>query len=349
MTHLDQEELEDLSRLAFQRVGVPPEDAGAAARILVGANLLGIDSHGVQRVVPYVSRIRQGVLKANPNIKVLTKSLAVAVVDGDDGLGPVVGYRGLTESIRLASESGIAYVGCLNSNHFGAIAPYLWIGCRQKMICIIGTNAFTTMAPWGGREVKVGNNPIGIGAPRRDGFPFLLDIAMSVASRGKIRAAGERGESIPEGWGANPEGNPTTDPIAALKGFVLPFGGHKGYGLALAIDILSGVLTGGAFATQVKSMFQQAGESQHVAHFFITINPAMILGLEAYYDQMESFCALIKDTKRARANAPVLLPGEIEEGTFEERSASGIPLDEDLCETLRALARGISADSNTTL
>ena len=268
------------------------------------------------------------------------KAPSVALIDGDDGLGPVVGRRALDKAVRMAKDNGIAYVGCRNSNHFGAIAPYALLACRQEMICIIGTNAFTTMAPWGGREVKIGNNPLGVGAPRRGKPAYILDIAMSVAARGKIRKAHESGEKIPSGWALDPQGKPTADPLEGLKGFVLPIGGHKGYGLALAIAILSGVLTGGSFLTGVKSMLQQADEPQHVSHFFILINPAQVIGIDAYYENMEVFCTLVKNTEPIDPNKPVLLPGEHAAKTYETRITSGIPMARERLQVLENLAQG---------
>ena len=334
------EDVLQLAISAFEHAGVSRADAGTVAEILVTADLQGIGTHGVRRLAPYIARIHDGVFNPSPDIRVEKAATSTAIVDGDNGLGPVVGVRGLRCAIETAKECGIAYVGCRNSQHFGALAPYALRAAEAGVVCFLGTNAFATMAPTGGREVRLGNNPFGLGAPRRDAPPFILDIAMSVVARGKIRQAQERGETIPLGWALDSAGNPTTDPLEALKGFVQPIGNHKGYGLALMVDILAGVLSGGAVGTEVKSMFQQTSEPQRVSHFFIAIDPARILGTEPYYDGMETLCRLMTSTPPFDAASPVMIPGEIEARTYAERHLGGIPMRPKELAALQALAAG---------
>lgn len=329
-----------LTKTALERVGVPEGDAAAAAEVLVSADLQGIVTHGTRRLAPYIARIRDGAFRSRAEIRIETPAPAVAVVDGGSGLGPVVGRKGLDLALKMAAESGIAFVTCRNSQHFGALAPYGRLAAGAGKVCLMGTNALATMAPWGGREVRVGNNPFGLAAPRRNAPPFILDIAMSVAARGKMRLAQDRGEPIPPGWALDARGRPTTDPLEGLKGFVLPIGGHKGYGLALMVDILAGVLSGGAVSTEVRSLFQQKTEPQRVSHFFIAIDPDRILGRAAYEDRMEALCGLMKTTPPFDPGKPVLIPGEIEARTHADRSANGIPMTADDLAALEALARG---------
>jgi ureidoglycolate dehydrogenase (NAD+) len=333
-------ELRYLSQAALERAGVPTEDAVLATEVLVTADLQGVDTHGTRRLVPYINMIRKGLIKACPQFNVLKKTPVLSIVNGDDGLGPVVAQRGLREAIRIAKKMGVAYVGCSNSNHFGPAGSYAYFACQEEVICIVGTNAFPTMAPWGGKDVLIGNNPLAIGIPRKNGIHFVLDIAMSVAARGKIRKMADRGEEIPAGWGLDKEGNPTTDALEALKGYVLPIGGHKGYGLALAIDVLSGVVTGSGFASGVKSMFQQQDEPQHIGHFFIAINPAVIMSMDEFYSRMEALCQEIKGSDPVIKEVPVLLPGEIEYRNYKERLAEGIPMEENIYQSLLDLSEG---------
>lgn len=334
---------DEVARLACEalvRVGMPETDAEAAAEILVSADLQGIDTHGVRRLGPYVARIRDGVFNPRPEIRVAARTAAAAVVDGGDGLGPVVGLKGLRLAVELAAAAGVGYVACRNSQHFGALAAYARHAAAAEVVCLMGTTAFATMAPWGGREVRVGNNPLGIAAPRRNAPPFILDIAMSVAARGKLRLAQERGEAIPPGWALDAHGNPTTDPLEGLKGFVLPIGGHKGYGLALAVDILAGVLAGGAVSSEVGSLFQQNRAPQRVGHFFIAIDPARLLGRDVYDRRMEEMCRAMTEVAPLDPARPVMLPGEMEARTLADRSARGIPMNLDEFEALQALAAG---------
>lgn len=332
-----------LTELAIEilgSAGVPEADARATADILVLADLQGITTHGTQRLGPYVERIRRDSVNPRPNVVVEEKTASLALVNGDDGLGQVAATRAVEVGLRLVEDTGIAYVGCLNSNHFGAIAPYAWRVCRNEIACVIGTNASTSIAPWGGADVKLGNNPFAIGAPRRDAAPFVLDIAMSFGARGKMRRLQERGEPLPPGWALDAEGNPTTDPAAGLAGFIQPIGGHKGAGLSMAIDILSGVLTGSGFATGVASMWDANAGPQRVGHFFVLIDPAKLIGLDTYYERMEAYAETIKSTPPVRAGGEVLLPGEPEAREHAKRSTSGIPMDEQHYATLRALANG---------
>jgi len=340
IVHVSQPELQELTRSALEHVGVPSADAATTADILVTADMQGIDTYGTRRLGPYVECIRNGLMKPCPDIRVKRKTPGVAVLDGDDGLGPVVGLKALNLAMDMAREVGIAYVGVRNSNHFAAIAPYATIACGRNMVSFIGSNSFPTMPPWRSHEVRHGNNPFCIAAPRRGHPPFIIDIAMSIVSRGRIRNHLERGETIPSGWAMDTQGQPTTDPREALKGYVLPIGNHKGYGLALAVDILAGVLTGGAFATDVKSLFQQREDPQRVSHFFILIDISKVIDLDAYFDQMEVLCTLMKHTEPFDPDLPVLLPGEPEAMAVEENTKSGIPMDAGWIETVRTLAQG---------
>lgn len=333
-------ELHTVCRAAFERVGVPSPDADAAADILVVGDLMGISTHGTRRVIIYCQRILDGAIVADPEITVEERSPCLAVIDGGNGMGPVVGSRGVAAAVRLAKESGMAYVGCRNSHHFGPVAPYSARACDAGMVSIMGTNTQPVMAPWGGAALAHGNNPIGVAAPRRDGPDFILDMAQSVVAFSKLRHAHEAGETIPEGWAADADGHGTTDPLAGMKGWVLPIGGHKGYGLALAVDMLSGVLSGGHSATGVNQLFRRDETPQGVAHFFIALDPARLLGEETYYAQMETFCQTIKATPPADAGDPVLVPGEPEAESMAETLEAGIPMPRERFEDIERIADG---------
>jgi LDH2 family malate/lactate/ureidoglycolate dehydrogenase len=334
------EELFEIGVRALEIVGVPEKSAQVTIDVLLRADLRGVSSHGIQRLLMYVPRIRKGLI--NPDPKIVVKSLApgMKIVYGDDGLGPVVATRGMKEAIDLARETGIAFVGCRDSNHFGAAAPYVLMASDKKMIGIASTNAFPTMAPWGGLEKLVGNNPLAIGVPYEGSSPFVLDMAMSVSSRGRMRQMAEKKEAIPEGWAVDSEGRPTTDPLEGLKGFVLPIGFYKGYGLAVAMDILSGVLTGAGFSTGVESSIQQWKESQHVGHFFIAVDPTRFMTWEVFSDRMKQLCDLIRNAHRIDTEKPILIPGEPEAQIEGVRRVNGIPLEPKALKRLRGLVQG---------
>ncbi len=325
---------------ALTRVGVPEGDARDTVEVLLGADLRGVGTHGIQRLLMYVPRIRRGLINPRPNIVVHVPSPALRMGHGDDGLGPVVGTRGMREATALARTEGIGFVGCRDSNHFGAVAPYVLMACREKLIGIAGTNAFPTMPPWGGLGNVVGNNPLAVGVPCEGQAPFVLDMAMSVSSRGRMRQMAAEGRQIPEGWAVDAQGRATTDPTAGLRGFVLPMGQHKGYGLAIALDILSGVLTGAGFATGVKSLVQQWEEPQHVGHFFIAIDPTRFLPWEEFSARMRACFAVVRGARRINPDSPILIPGDAEDELEKERRIRGIPLDGKTLEILRGLGEG---------
>jgi ureidoglycolate dehydrogenase (NAD+) len=334
------EELFEVGVRALEIVGVPEEGAQVTVDVLLRADLRGVSSHGIQRLLMYVPRIRKGLINPDPKIVVESVAHALKIVHGDDGLGPVVGTKGMKEAMILAREFGIAFVGCRNSNHFGAAAPYVLMACEEKMVGIAGTNAFPTMAPWGGLEKLVGNNPLAIGVPFKGERPFVLDMAMSVSSRGRMRHMAETGERMPEGWAVDSAGRPTTDPLEGLKGFVLPIGLHKGYGLALAMDIFSGILTGAGFSTGVKSLIQQWEEPQHIGHFFIAIDLTRFMTWEIFSDRMNQLCDSMRNAHRLDPSKPIHIPGDPEAHMEQHRRENGIPFEADAFEILKGLARG---------
>ena len=334
------EELMELGIHALQGVGVPDEDARTTVEILLWADLRGVSSHGIQRLLMYIPRIRKGLMNPRPRIEVQSPAAALRIVHGDDGLGPVVGARGMREAMDLARTLGTGFVGCNASNHFSAAAPYVLMACRERLIGIAGTNAFPTMPPWGGMGNIVGNNPLAVGVPCEGEDPFVLDMAMSVSSRGRIRQMAEKKEKIPEGWALDGQGRPTTDPMEGLKGVVLPMGQHKGYGLAVALDILSGVLTGSGFATEVKSLVQQWEEPQHVGHFFIVIDPVRFMPWEEFSERLKALFSILRGARRIDPETAIIVPGEYEADLERKRRAQGIPLEAKTLEILHGLTCG---------
>lgn len=337
---IDVSSLTQLSIDAFRHAGLSVDDAEISTRILVEADMMGLNTHGVVRIPAYANRLRSGGVDPNAAIDVEQKSPSLAIVDGDNGLGTVIGSKALEAALEMVAVTGIAYVGCKNSNHFGALAPYALQACDAGYVLIGGTNASTTMAPWGGKEARIGNNPLCIAAPCEDGSHFILDMAMSVAARGKIRAAHKAGSPIPEGWALDGSGNPTTDAGEALGGFLLPFGGHKGSGLAMAVDMLSGALTGGRFLTDVSSWSENPDTPSGVGHFFLLLDPDRMLGPAAFSAAMDRFKNIVLTTPPTKPTGRVELPGNRE---LERRRAAiqeGITLASDLLSTIRRLAHG---------
>lgn len=320
-------ELLELGAKAFEGLGLLPKDAQDVARILVTADLFGLSTHGLSRVESYGERLSVGGIKARPDIKVEQRAPAIVSVDGDNGVGPLVGMRALEAAMEMAKQAGVGIAFARGSNHFGPVSPYSLIAAEAGFASIIGSNATTTIAPWGGSDARLGNSPVGFGVPNPGGKPFLLDMAISVAARAKIRNALKRGESIPDTWATDKGGRTTTDPAAALDGFLLPIGGHKGYGLALLVDLFAGLLSGAAYLTHVKSWVDAPDEPQNLGHFFILIDTRRLGSTAWLTERMNDFAAILHASPPAEASRPVLVPGEIELNNLARHRRDGLALD----------------------
>jgi LDH2 family malate/lactate/ureidoglycolate dehydrogenase len=336
---LGEAELSTLATSALEGLGLVPRDAAASARILVLADLFGLHTHGVSRIVSYGERIDLGGIAARPAIRVEKVAPAMARVDGANGLGPLVGMRSLEVAMDLARDCGVGIAFARASNHFGPISPYGFIAAEAGFATMIGSNATTTIAPWGGGDARLGNNPLGFGVPQPGGPPFLLDMAMSVAARAKIRSAASRGEPIPATWATDAAGRPTTDAKAALEGFLQPVGGHKGYGLALVVDLFAGLLSGAAYLTHVSSWSEDPEKPQDLGHFFIALDAKALGAAEWLRGRMEDFRAILHASPPADPASPVVVPGEIELARMASFRADGIPLPDELVGQMRELAK----------
>lgn len=335
---MTEDELRGLAERAFAAHGVAPADAADTARILVLGDLFGHQTHGVGRTESYCERIGVGGINAQARPKIDRPAAAIALVDGDNGLGPVVGMAALRTAMERARECGVAIAFARSSNHFGAIAPYCWLAAQEGFASVIGSNSTPTIAPTGGREARVGNSPLGFGVPDPAGDPIILDMAMSVVARARIRNALKRGEAIPPTWGTDKEGEPTTDPKAALDGFLLPIGGYKGYGLALIVDLFAGLLSGASYLTHVKSWADEPDAPQGLGHFFLLVDVRRLGTSEWLGERMADFAAIVHSTPPADPERPVMLPGEIELGRLERHRREGIALEPGVVDRLQALA-----------
>jgi LDH2 family malate/lactate/ureidoglycolate dehydrogenase len=335
---LTENELHALATRALAGLGLSATDAGDAARILVLGDLFGVHTHGVSRLESYGERLELGGIDAKAEIRIERVAPTLVKVDGGNGVGPLVGYRALESAMQIAREFGVAVAFVRNSNHFGAIAPYSLIAAEAGFASIIGSNSSTTIAPTGGREAKLGNSPVAFGIPNPGGRPIILDMAVSVVARAKIRDALKRGESIPDTWATGKDGKPTTDPQAALDGFLLPIGGYKGYGLALIVDLFAGLLSGAAYLTHVTSWVDEPQAPQNLGHFFILIDTRSLGPSTWLAERMKDFVHILHATPPADASKPVLVPGELEMDKLERHRRDGIPVEPALRAKLEAYA-----------
>ena len=332
---IDGQRLETWLRAVFEANGLPAEDARTAARALVKASLRGVDSHGVARVAMYCERLRRGVAKAVPDISVERVAPAAALVDGDDGLGLVVGPRAMAEAIALARECGIGLAGVRRSGHYGMAALYILQAVEAGCVGMALTNASPALPVWGGRTPFLGTSPFAAGTPAGAGPPFVLDMACSIVARGKLKFAAQRGETIPAGLALDRHGRPTTDGAEAFEGVVLPMGGVKGAGLSMLMDVLSGVWTGAGFGGEVRNPFTGLDGPQGTGHFFLALKADLFMSMTAFENRMETLTERVKAQPRAAGCDEILMPGEPEDRNERLRREQGIPLTPDVVASLR--------------
>ena len=328
----------------YVRAGMPEEDARLAADTLVQADLWGHQSHGVMRLSWYVARLKSGVCNPVAAPELAVDAGAVAVLDGKDGMGQVLTARAMQEAISRAKAHGIGAVALRNSNHFGTAMYFTLMAARAGCVGFLSTNASPAMAPWGGRRKAVGTNPWSWAAPAGSKPPMVLDIANTGVARGKIYLARQKGLPIPEGWAIDAAGAPTTNPAEAIEGIILPMAGHKGYAIAVMMDMLSGVLTGSAFGTGVRGPYQ-AEHRSGAGQFMIALDINAFQPLAEFGARMESCIAELKSVPLAQGFDEIVYPGEIEARNEARHRAEGLLLPEDTLADLRRLAKEMGVTS----
>jgi len=335
---VDWRRLRTLARAIFLGAGLPHPEAEIIADSLVAANLAGVHSHGVSRISDYLERMERGLITRATKIDVVRESATTALLDANNGWGQVASQRAVEIVVGKSRDFGSAWVGVRNSNHYGTAAYWTSRMASEGMVGISSTNASPVMAPFGSRRASLGTNPISIAVPSGSGAPVVLDMATSIQARGKIILADKNGESIPEGWAITKDGRPTTDPREALEGSMLPAAGPKGSGLAIMLDVLTGVLTGARFGLGVPRMYEDP-EPQQLGHIFAAINVEAMMPLD-------EFLARISEKERETRESPpadgfdrVLMPGDVELEKEDAHRSSGLPLGKEVYEELLSTAR----------
>lgn len=319
------ERLEHLVRAMLKQVGVAEADAAIVAESLVSADARGMNSHGVLRLPVYVRRLQRGGFDPTSTVNVIKETPASMLIDGGNGLGAVLTVAAMDRAIEKARKSGIAAVGVRNSNHNGEGAYYVQRAIRNDMIGIATTNGSPIMPVWGGKTPLTGPLPISIGVPTADGLPIVLDAALGMSSRGKILYYAEKGMELPDGWLVDAQGQPTRDPEWVRKGgWILPIGGHKGWGLILACEILSGILTGGAFGRELTNLYDDLDQPQRNGHFVIAIDIAAFSDVESFKTRMSEYIRIMKASELAPGTSEILMPGEIEFRKEADQRENGI-------------------------
>lgn len=331
-------ELIQFAKAVYQSVGLSEEDALLAADTLVQAELWGHSSHGMLRLAWYYARLKSGAMKPVTNTSLLVDSQAIAVMDGHDGVGQVIAKRAMLESVKRAKQHSVGIVSVRNSNHFGTCMYFTRMGAQQGCISILMSNAGPNMAPWGGRQKKIGTNPWSIAVPAGKHGAVVMDMANSGVARGKIYLAQKRRQSIPADWAIDKEGRPTTDPQAAIEGFILPMAGHKGYVMGVMVDILSGVLSGSAFLDQVHGPYDPVNKSG-AGHFIVSLNVEAFQPLAEFETRIDDYIRSLKDVPLAEGHKQVYFPGEMENQADIRNRQTGLHLPEDTKQSLIQVAK----------
>jgi L-2-hydroxycarboxylate dehydrogenase (NAD+) len=321
---------------------MPAEDARTVAALMADADLQGSDGHGVMRLPQYMRRIRGGAVNLTPSITVVKERAAMALVDGDNGMGHLVMKRAAEIAIEKARTAGIAWVGARWSNHAGPASLYARMPLAHGMIGLyFAVGNANHLPPWGGLDMLLSTNPIAAAIPAGEEPPIVLDMATTVAAYGKVKAKAAKGEPMPEGWMVDREGNPLTDPRRASEGFLLPIGGYKGYGLALVVGLLAGTLNGAAMGRDVVDFNQDATSATNTGHAIMAIDPAAFGELEEFKASVDTLIRDLRASERLPGVERILMPGEQSHERIAANRANGIPIAASLMGALDRLAEDL--------
>ena len=336
---------DDLERLLIAmlvKVGVPADDARIVANGLLMADLRGMNSHGILRLPVYIKRLQQGGFSPVSKFDVVRETSGTALIDGGNGLGAVLTTRAMDLAITKARSNGIGAVGVRSSNHNGEGAPYVLQAINADMVGIATTNGSPIMPVWGGKTPFTGPLPITVGVPAARHRPIVLDAALGMSSRGKILYYAEKKMELPPGWLVDADGRPTTDPNWVRNGgWILPIGGHKGWGLILMCEILSGLLTGGAIGKELTNLYDDLDQPQRNGHFVIAINIGAFIDVAGFKARMSDYIDEMKASELAPGVDEILMPGEIEFRKEAQQRAQGIVLSKSVVGEVLATATSI--------
>jgi len=306
---------------------------------MVLADLRGADGHGIFRLPRYVRRIKAGGLNVRPNIRVVQETEAMALVDGDNGMGHLVMRFAAQTAIDKAERAGVGWVGVRQGNHSGPAALYAMMPLEREMIGIyIAVGNANHLPPWGGVELLLSTNPIACAIPALQELPIVLDMATTVAAYGKVKIKAQRGEPLPEGWMIDALGRSLTDPKRAEEGFLLPIGGYKGYGLALIFGLLAGTLNGAAFGRNVIDFNKDDKTPTNTGQVIVALDVAHFSPVETFKRNVDKVIREMRNSKKMPGVERIQVPGEQSHATWRERSAAGVPMNDTLFKDLQRLA-----------
>lgn len=327
----------------FAKGGLQEQDAENMAQSLTWANMRGLDSHGIIRMPLYFKRLKKGLINPEATLRVVADMPSLAVCDAQNGYGQVIARQAMTLAIEKAKTSGIGMVAVRNSNHFGVSSEYSLMADEAGMFGIVLSNTPVLLPPTGGLGKAIGNNPICCSFPREDAPDIVVDMALSTVAYGKILVKQNAGQSVPLGWGVDKDGKDTTNPSDIINGgYMLPVGGPKGYGLAVAVEMLTSVLAGGAVCSEMNTMVNMDAHAG-ISHTFIAINYLGVGSKEQYCQKQGKMVADLKACRLVDGVERIYIPGEIESLKEEICAEQGIQISDALAAELDelALAEGV--------
>ena len=328
--------------MAFEAVGMPAADARTVAALMAEADLQGSDGHGVIRLPQYLKRIRAGGVNLKPDIRVVQERAAMALVNGDNGMGHLVMKRAAELAMEKAKAAGVAWVGTQWSNHAGPASLYVRMMLSQDMVGLyFAVGNANHLPPWGGLEMLLSTNPIAAAIPALEEPPIVLDMATTVTAYGKVKAKAARGEMMPEGWMVDREGKPLTDPKRAAEGMLLPIGGYKGYGLALVVGLLAGTLNGAAMGRDVIDFNADAQSATNTGQAVVAIDPCAFGDIAAFKAAIDKVIRDLRNSERMPGVERILMPGEQSNEKIARQRKEGIAIAPGLMQGLDRLAESL--------
>jgi len=332
-------QLEEFTASVMRALGLPLEDAATVAALMVDADMQGSDGHGVIRLAPYAKRILAGGINLNPDIKVIQERTAMALVDGDNGMGHLVMKKATELAIHKARTAGIAWVGSRLSNHAGPASLYARMALQHDMIGLyFAVGNANHLPPWGGLDMLLSTNPIAAAIPTLNEAPVVLDMATTVAAYGKVKAKAQRGEMMPEGWMIDRQGKPLLDPTKSEEGFLLPIGGYKGYGLSLIVGILAGTLNGAAMGSQVIDFNKDFSTTTNTGQAIAIMDPSAFGDVTEFKQNIDILVRELRGSERMPGVDRIWLPGEQSHEKRLSNEAQGILLAPSLMKQLNDLS-----------
>ena len=312
----------------------PEEDAALIAEVITHSDFTGVQSHGLSRLTRYMRQIKAGSLNPRPNFRKVLDTGAVMVFDGDNGSGIASLCKAYGETLGRARQFGIAMSTGRRNANIGCGSYYGWRAAEDNMLALVCCNTYAFTSPLGGADRLIGTNPIVVGVPAGQEYPMVLDMSTTNVAMGKIQAAEREGQMIPDTWAKDYDGNPTTDPSKAFS--LSPIAAHKGYGLAVMVDVLSTMLSGACFGTDI-GLFSRL-EKENTGFCLIMIDPSKFMPLEEFKAEVDRYVRMMKGSRKAPGTEEIFVPGEIEYRKMQVMKKSGFEVSEKLAAELTELS-----------